>query len=51
MKETAPLAISVRVQQAYEQIRVLDLNINPVKRVFFLAINRYQDMVTIDEIV
>jgi hypothetical protein len=50
MKETAPLAISIRVQQAYEQIRVLDLNINPVKRVF-LAINRYQDTVTIDEIV
>jgi hypothetical protein len=50
MIEIAPLAISIRVQEAYERIRKLDVNVNPVKRVF-LAINRYQDTVTIDEII
>lgn len=50
LMDNVPLTICNRVQQAYERIRVLDVNVNPVKRVF-LTINRFHDMLTIDEIV
>jgi hypothetical protein len=43
-----PLTLSTRVREAYEVIRVLDVSINPVKRVF-LSIVRANDQVIIDE--
>ena len=47
--EIVPLALSTRIKEAYKQIRVLDVALNPVKRVF-LSVVRFQDQVCIDEI-
>ena len=44
-----PLTLSTRIKEAYELIRVLDVGVNPVKRVF-LAVDRFQDQVCIDEV-
>jgi hypothetical protein len=46
---TVPLTIASRIRQAYEAIRVLDIDVNPVKRVH-LDIHRYQDRLMIDEV-
>lgn len=48
MINIAPLTIATRIKEAYEKIRVLDLNVNPVKRVF-IAIDRFQDTISITE--
>jgi hypothetical protein len=49
ISHTVPLTISSRIQQAYEEIRVLDINVNPVKRVH-LNIDRVQDQLCITEV-
>jgi hypothetical protein len=48
--ELVPLTLRSRIKEAYERIRVLDVEVSPVKRVF-LSVTRYQDQVCIDEIV
>ena len=47
--ERVPLTLSTRIKEAYERIRVLDVGVNPVKRVM-LEVNRDQDKLSIDEI-
>ena len=44
-----PLTISSRIQQAYAEIRVLDVAVNPVTRVH-LDIGRNQDRLCISEV-
>ena len=49
LDKLVPLTLSTRIKEAYELIRVLDVTINPVKRVL-LHIYRNQDQVCIDEV-
>jgi hypothetical protein len=48
MKDKVPLTISLPKQQKFEQVRLLDVDVNPVTRVH-LYINRAQDRLQIDE--
>lgn len=47
---TVPLRISSRIRQEYEKIRVLDIDVNPVKKVL-LEIKRVEDRLVINELV
>jgi hypothetical protein len=49
LMDTVPLTIALPIQQAYERVRVLDTDVNPVKR-FHLSITRSQDKLCIDEV-
>jgi hypothetical protein len=46
---TVPLTIASRIRQAYEVIRVLDVDVNPVVKVR-LDVHRVQDRLCIDEV-
>jgi hypothetical protein len=49
LMDTVPLTIALPIQQAYERVRVLEANVNPVKKVH-LSITRLQDRLCIDEV-